>query len=44
MDLPFTIINVANVTDLDNWISQARSGGGMGYAIGGNSGTSQEMP
>ena len=34
----FTIINVANVTDLDNWISQARSGGGMGYAIGGNSG------
>ena len=35
----FTIINVANVTDLDNWISQARSGGGMGYAIGGNSGT-----
>ena len=35
----FTIINVANVTDLDNWISQARSGGGMGYAIGGNSGS-----
>lgn len=31
----FTIINIASVTDLDTWIGQAQSGGGMGYGIGG---------
>ena len=35
----FTIINVANVTDLESWINQAQSGGGMGYGVGGASGS-----
>ena len=35
----FTIINISSVEDLDNWIGQAQSGGGMGYGIGGEFGS-----
>ncbi len=34
----FTIINVPTTTELENWIAQANSGGGMGYGVGGASG------
>ena len=35
----FTIMNISSLTDLETWISEARSGGGMGYGVGGPSGT-----
>ncbi len=34
----FTVIDVATATELDTWIAQAQSGGGMGYGIGGEFG------